>query len=98
MKLLSFTKVSVLLAILALWVAVPSQAAAPRGASAVAASACSTSGAVIYNRVGISCTKAKRVLSRYLAGLNPGSGWSCTRRQCSGSGLSIDEYRMFSFR
>lgn len=67
---------------------------------AAAASRCATSTVVIYGRYGVSCTKAKQVVRRFLAGGGTPSGWSCSlrRRQCNGSGLSIDEYRGFNWR
>lgn len=63
-----------------------------------AASTCSALGHRITSRVGVSCTTAKRVFTRYLDGFASRS-WSCSRSRhsCNGSGLSIDEYRYFRF-
>lgn len=72
---------------------------AARAPEATAASTCATNGYRITARAGVSCTTAKRVLRNYL-NRSSTSGWSCSRsrRECSGSGLSIDEYRYFRFR
>lgn len=63
------------------------------------ASTCATNGYRISARTGVSCTTAKRVLRNYI-NRSSTKGWSCSRsrRECNGSGLSIDEYRYFRFR
>lgn len=63
------------------------------------ASTCATNGYRISARTGVSCTTAKRVLRNYL-NRSSTKGWSCSRsrRECNGSGLSIDEYRYFQSR
>lgn len=78
-------------ALVCLLLLTPSVTAAP-----VSTSACRTAGHSIYQREGVSCKKAKRVLHRYLSGSST-HGWSCSRyrRRCDGSGISIDSYRSF---
>lgn len=83
---------------LSLALTAPSASATPPQ-SATAAAACKAHSYVIYGRYGVSCSKARKVLTRFLDGV-PVSGWTCTRKRkrCDGSGLSIDEFRGFRFR